>query len=254
MDINDTIERVSRYEKMMEEALDFFSSPEKRYRELGKKLRALKAYYESDEWKQDFAADEAGLLPKGLKRGVLSEDGIDDLITRYEELKSDLKIEEESEMDKLDVIRTGIFGVVVGDALGVPVEFTSRWERQRDPVTDMREYGTHSQPKGTWSDDSSMMFATMDSMIICDGIDYADIMKRFRSWNINGEYTPFGTVFDIGITCARAISHFRPGEDPLQCGLSGERDNGNGSLMRIMPVSLYCAMKEDFWEEEVLKT
>ena len=62
-------------------------------------------------------------------------------------------------MDNSKIIKAGIFGVVVGDALGVPVEFTSRFERQADPVTDMREYGTHSQPKGTWSDDSSMALA-----------------------------------------------------------------------------------------------
>ena len=39
-------------------------------------IRILAKYYASDEWKQDFADDEAGLLPKDLKRGVLSEDGI----------------------------------------------------------------------------------------------------------------------------------------------------------------------------------
>lgn len=50
----------------------------------------------------------------------------------------------------------GLFGSVVGDALGVPVEFTSRAARQQDPVTGMREYGTHKQPAGTWSDDTSL--------------------------------------------------------------------------------------------------
>ena len=49
--------------------------------------------------------------------------------------------------NNLEAIKAGIFGVVVGDALGVPVEFTSRTERKLDSVTDMREYGTHSQPK-----------------------------------------------------------------------------------------------------------
>ena len=52
--------------------------------------------------------------------------------------------------------KDGMFGLIVGDALGVPVEFTSRADRKADPVVDMREYGTHNQPAGTWSDDSSM--------------------------------------------------------------------------------------------------
>ena len=152
----------------------------------------------------------------------------------------------------LRIIKSGIFGVVVGDALGVPVEFISRVERKADPVTDMREYGTHSQPKGTWSDDSSMMFATMDSIIQNGGLVYEDIMERFRSWRLHGEYTPYGDVFDIGITCANAIGRYRPGMDPLSCGANGARDNGNGSLMRIMPVSLYSALVDDFWHDSFL--
>ena len=151
-------------------------------------------------------------------------------------------------MERINIIESGILGTVVGDALGVPVEFSSRAERDRDPVTDMREYGTHHQPKGTWSDDSSLMLATMDSMIQRKGILYDDIMKRFKEWKFNAEYTPHGRVFDIGITCSNAISQYRNGRDPLKCGERGERDNGNGSLMRIMPISLYFALLDDYWD------
>lgn len=55
-----------------------------------------------------------------------------------------------------------IFGLIVGDALGVPAEFKSRANMKDDPVTDMIGYGTHNQPAGTWSDDSSMVIATME--------------------------------------------------------------------------------------------
>ena len=51
-------------------------------------------------------------------------------------------------------IRSALLGLAVGDALGVPVEFTARATRQRDPVTGMRAFGTHHQPAGTWSDDA----------------------------------------------------------------------------------------------------
>lgn len=156
-------------------------------------------------------------------------------------------------VDNLNVTMAGIFGVVVADALGVPVEFTSRSERRADPVTDMREYGTHSQPKGTWSDDSSMMLASLDSIIQSGGINYDDMMTRFRDWRINGEYAPHGRVFDVGITCSRAIAQYRPGIDPTECGGRGERDNGNGSLMRIMPVSLYDALEEEYWNDTFIE-
>ncbi len=156
-------------------------------------------------------------------------------------------------VDNISVTKAGIFGVVVADALGVPVEFTSRSERKADPVVDMREYGTHSQPKGTWSDDSSMALASLDSIIQSGGIDYDDMMTRFRNWKINGEYTPHGRVFDIGITCSRAVAQYRPGMVPTECGGRGERDNGNGSLMRIMPVSLYDALEEEYWNETFIE-
>ncbi len=156
-------------------------------------------------------------------------------------------------MNNHEAVKAGIFGVVVGDALGVPVEFTSRSERKADPVVDMREYGMHSQPKGTWSDDSSMMLATLDSINNNGGINYEDIMIRFRDWKINGNYTPHGRVFDIGITCARAIGLYRPGMDPLECGGTGERDNGNGSLMRIMPVSLYVGIEDEYWKDSFIE-
>ncbi|SCY69988.1 ADP-ribosylglycohydrolase [Lachnospiraceae bacterium XBB2008] len=151
------------------------------------------------------------------------------------------------------IIKSGIFGTVVGDALGVPVEFTSRVQRREDPVTDMREYGTHNQPKGTWSDDSSMMLATMDSMIQNVGVDYTDIMSKFGGWLMHGEYTPYGNVFDVGITCSSAVNRYRKGTDPLMCGGVGEHDNGNGSLMRIMPVSLYIALFSNYWKTGINK-
>ena len=95
-------------------------------------------------------------------------------------------------MNKIETIKAGIFGTVVGDALGVPVEFTSRAARKVDPVADMRGHGTHDQPQGTWSDDSSMMFATMDSIVLRGGIRLDDIMTKFSNWLQHGDYTPYG--------------------------------------------------------------
>ncbi|MGN0413058.1 MAG: ADP-ribosylglycohydrolase family protein [Lachnospiraceae bacterium] len=139
----------------------------------------------------------------------------------------------------MSIYQDGIWGLVVADALGVPVEFTSRRERELDPVTGMRQYGTYNQPKGTWSDDSSMTLATLDSIKSARGIDDKDIMDKFLAWYIEGKYTPFGEVFDIGMATSRALSRYRMGEEPTKSGGNGEKDNGNGSLMRILPVCLY---------------
>ena len=98
-------------------------------------------------------------------------------------------------------------------------------------------YGTYKQPEGTWSDDSSMTLATLDS--IKNGYDLEDIMDKFVDWFKEGEYTPFGEVFDVGMTTARAIYQYEKEFDVRTCGELSERSNGNGSLMRIMPVCLY---------------
>ena len=134
-------------------------------------------------------------------------------------------------------VKDGICGLIIGDALGVPVEFKSRETIMENPVTGMRGYGTHSQPPGTWSDDSSMALATMSSIINKKGIDYEDIMNEFENWRYNAAYTQYGEVFDCGVTVGSAIYNFIDGTPALECGGTGERSNGNGSLMRILPMA-----------------
>ncbi len=137
----------------------------------------------------------------------------------------------------------GMMGLVVGDALGCPVQFMSREEiadRPQGPVTGMEGYGTYDMPEGTWTDDSSMALAALDSILELGKVDLTDIMKRFVEWYERGEYTPFGESFDIGNTCSLAIDRFEKEHDITSCGGRGERSNGNGSLMRIMPACLYA--------------
>ena len=132
-----------------------------------------------------------------------------------------------------------MYGFVIADALGVPAEFKSRNSLSKSPITDMVGYGTHNVPEGTWSDDTSMVLATQDSINKCGKIDYDDIMNRFAAWYKKGEYTTDGKVFDIGITTSNAIRNYSSGKKALKCGGTGERDNGNGSLMRMIPVAFY---------------
>ena len=137
--------------------------------------------------------------------------------------------------DKMKV-KDGITGLVVGDALGVPVEFTRKEELDENPVTGMMGHGTYDMPKGTWSDDSSMTLATMQSIVQKDGIDYEDIMNEFSLFVHESKYCQYHT-FDYGNTTINAILKFDRGCNALECGGAGERDNGNGSLMRILPMA-----------------
>ncbi len=143
---------------------------------------------------------------------------------------------------KRNIWLDGVMGVVVGDALGCPVQFLKREEiknRPEGPVTGMEAGGIFNVPAGTWTDDSSMTLATMDSIIEKGKADPADIMNRFVRWEVKGEYTPFGKAFDQGNTCTSAIYRFMENPDVNTCGGTDGYSNGNGALMRIMPVCLY---------------
>ncbi|SDD57475.1 ADP-ribosylglycohydrolase family protein [Pedobacter soli] len=144
---------------------------------------------------------------------------------------------------KPTIVHNGIFGFVVGDALGVPVEFKSRDYLNRFPVNEMLEYGTHEQPKGTWSDDSSLTFCLAESL--CNGYNLDDISQKFLQWFNAQIWTPHGIVFDIGIATTAAIKLIKHGIDPVLCGGASEMDNGNGSLMRILPLLFYLQNESD---------
>ena len=141
----------------------------------------------------------------------------------------------------IEKIKAVMVGHAVGDALGVPVEFCSREEIAKNPVTDMRGFGTYPVPAGAWSDDTSMSLCALDSL--SKGvIDHDEIMDNFVRWASNDEFTPTGEMFDIGRTCLTAIRNFLEvdGRPALECGLTDEHSNGNGSLMRIHPFALYA--------------
>ena len=141
---------------------------------------------------------------------------------------------------KAERILGGLWGALCGDALGVPVEFRGRTSVQADPVTGMRGYGTHGQPAGTWSDDSSLLLCTAESLV-AEEFSVEDLGERFVRWQREGYWTPHGTVFDIGIATSEALRRVAGGTPAVEAGGTGEYDNGNGSLMRVLPVCLRFA-------------
>jgi ADP-ribosyl-[dinitrogen reductase] hydrolase len=136
-----------------------------------------------------------------------------------------------------DYIKDAFYGFAIGDALGVPVEFLSRGEIALHPVTDMRGYGTHHQRPGTWSDDSSLAFCLAE--MLCGEYDLNNLANRFINWKEYGYWTAYGEVFDIGIATTEAILKLENGVSPVLAGGNTERSNGNGSLMRILPLLFY---------------
>lgn len=137
--------------------------------------------------------------------------------------------------------KNGIIGLAIGDAMGVPLEFCKREDLIKNPTTTMKGYGSHDVPKGSWSDDTSMTIATIDAIIADKGINCNTIVQNFLNWLDNDQYTATGTAFDVGRTCLQALIKFSSAQENAQnCGIASEYANGNGSLMRILPIAYYC--------------
>jgi ADP-ribosylglycohydrolase len=138
-------------------------------------------------------------------------------------------------------IKSVLFGVAVGDALGVPVEFKSRVLMCQQPVKDMIGYGTYNLPAGTWSDDSALTFCLAEGMLL--EFDLNSVGQNFVKWYHENYWTPRGEVFDVGGVTRQAIDRLAQGHQPELAGGFNENDNGNGSLMRILPLLFHLIDK-----------
>jgi ADP-ribosylglycohydrolase len=138
---------------------------------------------------------------------------------------------------KPTIIHSALFGVAIGDALGVPVEMIPRATLDAQPVQDLLGYKAHNKPPGTFSDDSSMTFCLAESL--CHGYDVNDIAQRFVQWFFDGYWTPEGKVFGVGKTTENAITSLKNGTAPNLSGNYSNTCNGNGSLMRTLPLLFY---------------
>ena len=137
----------------------------------------------------------------------------------------------------------GLLGLLVGDALGVPYEFHEPRdlppceEIQMVPPPGFSRSYSHVPP-GTWSDDGAQALCLLDSLLECRAWTPDHFASRLLAWYREGYLAVDGKVFDVGIQTGAALDRLAAGIPPLVAGLSGERNNGNGSLMRTLPLVL----------------
>lgn len=141
-------------------------------------------------------------------------------------------------------IRGGIYGLLVGDACGVPYEFNPPDRIPAYDLIDMtpprnfrRAHG--SVAVGTWSDDGAQALCLLASLLHNDGLDVEDLGRRLLNWYQDGYMAVGGHVFDVGIQTSQALSFIARGISAKESGPSDERANGNGSLMRVLPLALW---------------
>jgi ADP-ribosyl-[dinitrogen reductase] hydrolase len=141
-------------------------------------------------------------------------------------------------------IEGGIYGLLVGDALGVPYEFhpkneiPTRSEIEFEPPQYFnRAHKTIAA--GTWSDDGAQALVLLSSLLSCGKLDINNFGRGLVDWYENGYMAVDGTVFDVGIQTGLAIERLRLGVDAGIAGQTNEQANGNGSLMRVLPLALW---------------
>ncbi|ABD24707.1 ADP-ribosyl-(dinitrogen reductase) hydrolase [Novosphingobium aromaticivorans DSM 12444] len=128
-----------------------------------------------------------------------------------------------------------LLGLAVGDAVGTTLEFQPRNAYPR--LTDMVGGGPFALTPGEWTDDTSMALALGDSLLISNGLDEADLMRRFAAWRDQGEYSVNGQCFDIGNTVSSALRSWKQSGNPI-AGPTAPHTAGNGSLMRLGPIAV----------------
>ena len=139
-------------------------------------------------------------------------------------------------MKQKNVCKDLLFGVAVGDALGLPFKGVDREKGhfRRNPITDMMGYGTYNQPPGTFSDESSLTFCLAESLV--EGLDLNKLAKKFLDWANNGYWTAYGDRFDIVNSVSYSIERLEAGIEPTLAGKNGLPHNDASALMRILPL------------------
>lgn len=157
-----------------------------------------------------------------------------------------------SKEEYLTAIKNSIISLVLGDMMGTPVQFILRKNLQeslkKEPISSLIQKTRSNIPFGSWSDDSSMTLCTMESIIEKSNIDLKNMVEYFCKWLFKDYMTPFEKTFDVGMTTMESLRRYiRTDRTVIDIvtpkGSTNIRSNGNGSLMRILPVSIYCYFK-----------
>ena len=130
--------------------------------------------------------------------------------------------------------KRALWGFIIGDAYGVPMEFM---ERDSFNVRDMIGYGCWDVPAGTWSDDSAMTLITIEHLI--NDTSIADLKRAYCNWAFRGYWTYNDEPsFDVGLTIAEVLNRWE-NNGIYEIAKTDEQSNGNGALMRILPICFY---------------
>jgi ADP-ribosylglycohydrolase len=145
-------------------------------------------------------------------------------------------------MNETNRLKGGLYGLLIGDALGVPYESHPASAIPPRDLIDMyppaRFRRSHATVKpGTWSDDGALALCLLASLLEVDGLDLDNLAAKFLDWAGRGAMAVDGRVFDMGTQTSRALAHLKNGIAPELAGVDDV--DSNGSLMRALPLALW---------------
>lgn len=148
--------------------------------------------------------------------------------------------------DRWERIRGGLYGLLIGDALGVPYEFSSPDEIPARHLIEMSPPSNFSRAHstvlaGTWSDDGAQALVLLDALVKNPELDLKEFTNGLLTWYRTGFMTPDDHVFDVGIQTTHALENYAKNGNPLTCSPTDDWNNGNGSLMRTLPCAFMAA-------------
>lgn len=140
-------------------------------------------------------------------------------------------------------VKGGLYGLIVGDALGVPYEF---YRVNRLPAKDLIEFEppkgfkkSHNVEAGTWSDDSAQALCLLETLVENKNFNLIDFANKLLDWCENGRWAVDNKVFDIGKQTLRALYSYKFGESAYKSEFIEPNGKGNGALMRVLPLVLW---------------
>jgi ADP-ribosyl-[dinitrogen reductase] hydrolase len=153
-----------------------------------------------------------------------------------------------------DKMKSGVYGYLIGDAVGVPYEFCTSEKLRRlekiDMIPPKKFNRSHKEVKpGTWSDDGAHMLCMLASLMECRNFNINNLAKKLLAWYEKGYMAVNQKVFDVGVQTSRSLIEYSKTKNPLTSGLAVKNGRGNGSLMRVFPLGMY----EDYEVEKLVE-
>ena len=143
-----------------------------------------------------------------------------------------------------DRTKGGIYGLLVGNAVGVPYKLSDNIYMQSLPYIDILPPSNHKKAfqqirVGTYSDEGALSLCSLYSLIQNNGLNTEHLMQQFHRWKTNGVFAVGGEVFDIPHQLALAIMNYEQEGNILECGKVNPEGKGDGTLMRMLPLAIF---------------